>query len=147
MKSGLSHTLLLLAILSVISFNYVQAQNDLPDSLVKKMLRDFYTSYMKQFTDLSPGHEQKTKEILKKYCTAGLIKKIPKLADKTDSDPFLMAQDSDSSWTKSLVIKKDLKKSGVYVVSYHDDSEAKTFVIIHLLVVRQKESYLISDVW
>jgi Protein of unknown function (DUF3828) len=79
-----------------------------------KILGDFYTSYMKEFTDLSSGHEQKTNEILKKYCTVSLIKKIPKLADQIDSDPFLKAQDSDSSWTKSLAIKKDLKTKRIY---------------------------------
>jgi hypothetical protein len=126
-------------------FYRVQAQDNLPDTHAIKMLEDFYTSYMKEFTDLSYGHKHRTNVILKKYCTVSLINKIPKLADQMDSDPFLKAQDSDSSWVKSLVVKKDLKRSGVYIVSYRDGNNTNT--IIHSLVVKQKQIYKIADVW
>src|ERR1700686_4131905 len=115
MRSRISIIFLMIALLIMTSFNLVQAQNRSSDTLVMKMLRDFYTSYMNEFTDLSSGHEQKTNAILKQYCTVNLINKIPKLADQMDSDPFLKAQDSDSSWAKSLVIIKDLKRPNVYI--------------------------------
>ena len=135
----------MIGFISMTCFYRVQAQDNQPDTQVMKMLQNFYTSYMKEFTDLSSGHEHRTNVILKKYCTVSLINKIPKLADQMDSDPFLKAQDSDSSWAKSLVVKKDLKRSGVYIVSYRDGNNTNT--IIHSLVVKQKESYMIADVW
>ena len=88
MKSSLSLFLLLIGLISGTSFNKVQAQNNPADKQVVKMLGDFYTSYMDEFTNLSSGHEQKTNEILKKYCTASQINKIPKLADQIVIDPF-----------------------------------------------------------
>lgn len=144
-RSGISIISLVIALLTMTSCNCVRAQNGTSDTLAIKMLREFYTSYMTQFTDLSSGHEQKTNAILKKYCTASLINRIPKLADQTDSDPFLKAQDSDSSWAKSLVIKKDLKRANTYNVSYQDSGDTNT--IIHLLVLKQKEGYKIADLW
>jgi hypothetical protein len=145
MKSKLSIILLMIGLICMTSFYSVQAQNNLPDTQAVKMLGDFYTSYMTEFDNLSSGHKHRTDAILKKYCTASLINKIPKLADKLDSDPFLNAQDSDSSWVKSLVINKDLKTPGVYIVSYHDGNNTNS--IIHLLVIKQMESYKIADVW
>ena len=109
------------------------------------MLRDFYTAYMNEFTDMSLGHNERTNAILRKYCTEKLISRIPKLAEQVDSDPFLKAQDSDSTWTKSLVIKKGAKYPGAYSVSYSDGSNIQT--TIHLFVVWQKETYVISNVW
>jgi hypothetical protein len=135
----------MIAVISMAIFNRVQAQNSSRDTLAKTMLVDFYTSYMKEFTDLSSAREHKINAIIKKYCTTSLINKIPKLADQIDSDPFLKAQDSDSTWAKSLVIKKDLKRPSVYTVSYRDGSNTNT--TIHLFVIRQKESYKIADVW
>jgi hypothetical protein len=135
----------MIGIINTTSFNCALAQNDPHDNQIMKMLRDFYSSYMNEFTDLSTGHEQKTNAILKKYCTADLIKKIPKLMEQMDADPILKTQDSDSAWVKSLVIIKDLKRSSVYIVSYVDGGNTET--TIHLLVVDQNEKYKVADVW
>jgi hypothetical protein len=145
MKLRLSTFFLMIGLVPMSILNCVQAQNSPPDTPAMTMLRDFYTNYLKEFTDLSSAHAQKLNTILKKYCTTSLINKVPKLAVQIDSDPFLKAQDSDSTWAKSLVIKKDLKKPSIYIVSYGDAGNAST--IIHLFVIKQRESYKIADVW
>jgi uncharacterized protein DUF3828 len=144
-KSNKTALLLAICLIILTGFNCVNAQNTPSEPPAVKMLRDFYTNYMNEFTNLSQGHEQRTNAILKKYCTAKLIGRIPKLSRQTESDPFLKAQDSDSAWTKSLGIKKDTKNPGVYIVSYRDGGN--TLTTIHLFVVEQKDTYMISNVW
>jgi hypothetical protein len=135
----------MIGLIAITGFNCVQAQNDPSDTLAITTVRDFYTAYMTEFPDLSSGHEHRANAILKKYCTANLIKKVPKLADQIDSDPFLKAQDSDSTLAKTLSIKRDMKRPSEYIVSYHDRDN--TNFIIHVLVVKQKEGYKIANVW
>lgn len=92
MKSRLSIVFLMIGLISMSTFNGVQAQNSPPDIQAMTMLRDFYTNYLKEFTDLSSARGQKLNAILKKYCTASLINKVPKLTDQINGDPFLKAQ-------------------------------------------------------
>jgi hypothetical protein len=110
------------------------------------MLRQFYIAYMTAFNDTSTTDVEKELATLQhSYCTASLLKRIPQLADKIDADPFLQAQDNDSSLAKSLVIKRDPKKPSVYIVSYLDGTPSKA--AIHVSVVREKEGYKLADVW
>jgi hypothetical protein len=115
LNSRLSTFFLVIGLTSVTSINCVQAQNNPPDTIKRK------------------------------YCGTALLKRIPKLAEQTDSDPLLKAQDCSSEFAKSLVIKKDLKRPGVYIVSYGGGDASNT--IIHLVMVNQNERYKIADVW
>lgn len=145
MKSKVLILFLMIGITFITGFNCTQAQNTPADKQVVAMLREFYTAYMTEFPEISPSHDQKLKAILKKYCTANLIKKFPKLADQIDADPILNAQDSDAAWTKTLEITKDPKKAGVFTVSYRDGGNTSS--TIHLLVVKQKDGYKVDAVW
>jgi len=140
-KTKLSVILLNIGIIFFSSPNSAQAQKDSSDKQVVAMLKDFYTSYMTAFSD--GADENKFAAIQKKYCTAALLKRVPKLAEQWDSDPFLKAQDSNVEYLKTLTVKKDLKKRDSYIVSYY---AVRTFVI-HLLVIKQNESYKIDSVW
>jgi len=85
------------------------------------MLKEFYTNYI---TEVSNGAEpKKILSLQKKYCTVALLKKIPKLIEQSDSDPFLKAQDSNTEFLKTLSLRKDLKKSNTYIVSYIADKK------------------------
>src|ERR1700738_2607427 len=88
MKLRLAIFSLMVGLTSITGFNYAQAQNNPSDTLPITTLRDFYTAYLTEFPDLSPGHEYKANAILKKNCTANLINRVPKLADQIDSTPL-----------------------------------------------------------
>lgn len=113
-------------------------------------LKNFYTIYI---TDIAIGHDplHSSDSLVKKYCTPRLLNKIAEHSDPEklnwwDSDPFIKAQDSDTSFLKTLSIRMNKMKPNSYSVSYGstDDSTKTT---IHLIVEKQKEGFRIADVW
>jgi hypothetical protein len=128
---------------SCIAQNPAKAKVITNDKAAINLLRSFYTSYITAVSEAV--NQEKTDQILKKYCTEGLLKKIPKLVEESDGDPFLKAQDSDMSILKSLTIVKNLKRpDNSYIVSYIYDN---TKTIINLTIVQQKNSLKINTVW
>jgi len=144
MKTRISIYFLIIGLLTI-NYSCVQAQATFSDNEAKVTLRSFYTSYMTEFSNLSPSREKKLNAIKSKYCTESLLKKLPALAEQTDSDPLLKAQDSDAAWLKTLTVEKDLKKPNTYNVSYVDGGNNKT--IIHLTLIKQSNAIKITSVW
>ncbi len=136
---------LIIGLLLTINYSCVQAQSTFTDKEATVILKNFYTTYMTEFSEISPSRERKLNTIKSKYCTEVLLKKLPVLAERTDSDPLLKAQDSDVAWLKTLMVEKDLKKPHTYIVSYVDGGNNK--YIIHLTLVKQNESIKIASVW
>jgi len=118
------------------------------DEEVFAMLKEFYTGYILGFTDISPEGRKREDSILRKYCEPALLRKIDKKtrSGELDWDPFLDAQDMDTTCIKTLKFAKDAAKPDVYVVSYVYPGEKKTSMI-HLNVARPATGYKIRDVW
>ena len=104
-------------------------------------IKDFYTRYI---TEMAIGVDpRKLDGLQKKYCTTRLIKSIPKLAEQTDADPLIKAQDADTASLKSLTVERDPKKEDQYVVTYTLDQK----VVIHLAMGMTNSGYKIDAVW
>lgn len=120
-------------LLLLITFT-LKAQSPPADSGVA-MLKDFYTAYITAASDneseLSVS-EAKMDALKRRYCTPACQKRIKALIKKTDADPIIQAQDCDKGILKTLVIKKDAKKPGRYVITYlnKDDNNAKTTIYV-----------------
>jgi hypothetical protein len=145
MKTRISTYSLIIGLLLTINYSCVQAQATFSDNEAKVALKSFYTSYMTEFSNLSPSREKKLSAIKSKYCTEALLKKLPALTEQTDSDPLLKAQDSDAAWLKTLTIERDSKKPNTYSVSYIDGGNNKT--VIHLTLTKQGSAIKIASVW
>lgn len=141
--------------LSNCSYGYKTNENE---KQKLEMLKEFYTIYIKQVADGPAGEsgEQAINAIRKKYCSSRLLKELKKKFEngQLDYDPFLKAQDSDTSLLKTLSITKDEHKENVYEVSYSYDrlsgnrSEMiKETVIIHLTLIKANNQYKIDSVW
>jgi hypothetical protein len=125
-----------------------QSQNE--DKEIKSMLKEFYTAYITEISE-NPNLKLmvvKLDSLKKKYCTVALRKKIPGLVEQSSADPIIKAQDSNIEYLKTLAVEKDSKNTNQYIVSYYDSSNpAIEKTIIHLAVVKEKESYKVNDVW
>ena len=140
MKTKLSILFLALNIVFFSNLSCARGQSNSSDKQALTMLKEFYTNYI---TEVSNGAEpKKILSLQKKYCTVALLKKIPKLIEQSDSDPFLKAQDSNTEFLKTLSLRKDLKKSNTYIVSYIADKK----IIINLEVVHENETFRIAEV-
>jgi len=135
-----SYLSFLVSSIFVVNLNHAQAQSNISDEQEKAVVKEFYTKYMTGMGNDLP--EKELKAIQKQYCTPRLIKKIPKLADKIDQDPFLKTQDSNAELLKSLTIEKD-SKDGHFIVSYQTNRR----IVINLTVVKVNEGYKIDSVW
>lgn len=140
MKTKLSILFFALSIVFFSNWSCARAQDSSSDKQILTMLKEFYTNYI---TEVSNGAEpKKILSLQKKYCTSDLLKKIPKLIEQSDSDPFLKAQDSNTEFLKTLSIRKDLKKSNMYIVSYIADKK----IIINLEVINENGTFKIAEV-
>jgi len=140
--------------LLIIATSIAIAQTSLPDEKTAiSTLRTFYTDYMSEFSTASGGKqfEDRLSELRSKYCTAKCKKQYKKLIEGTDSDPIIKGQDSDAKFAKTLSIKRDLKKSNVYDVSYFyyapgkDGKSHKESVTIKLHVTRENGNFKIDE--
>jgi len=123
----------------------MKAQTAVPGKQAIVMLKEFYTTYMTEVAGSGdPRISEKKLDVLKKrYCTAKLISRLPKLAEQTDADPIINAQDSSPECVKTLLVKPDLKKPNQYIVSYNDGVSA---VMIHVSLIQQNGRYMIDNV-
>lgn len=141
MKRSFNITCLLTVSLTVL-LTVVRAQTPVggtADGRVS-MLREFYTAYMTAF---AIGTDDKLLALQRKYCTSRLLKKIPDMIEKSDGDPFIKGQDSDTAYLKTLTITRDTQKEGQFTVSYQADYK----IVIHLTVVERDKKYKIDNVW
>jgi hypothetical protein len=154
MKTKLSTIFLVTGIIFLTAQNNVRAQKKAPkkNAVVTllsggavPMLKNFYASYIGQYTIKDPKTIEKNFIYLRKeYCTKNLLAKIDK-ADKAGelhNDPFTKAQNGDVSSLKTLSIVKGGDK---YIVSYiyPGDKSKKT---INLTVVKEGDNYKINSV-
>ena len=130
----------MVTIFSIVNLHCVQAQSDHSEEQALEIVKVFYTGYI---TYVDKGDLPKLEAFQKKYCTPKLFKKIPELGNKIDQDPFLKAQDSNIKFLQSLVVQKDNKKEGHYIVSYGTDEK----IVINLTVVKMNGNYEIDNVW
>jgi len=105
------------------------------------MLKEFYTAYITAVATTTD--ENKLLALQRKYCTGRLLKKIPDMIEKSDGDPFIKGQDSDTAFIKTLSIQKDGQKEGQFAVSYQADQK----IVIHLVIVEENKKYKIDSVW
>lgn len=97
----------------ILCFNFSLLAYEEADAI--KMLKTFYTEYIKETSEYGEGYNPKKIEALKqKYCTTNFLKKLK--AMNSDYDIFLNAQDSDISYVKTLNVTKD--QNNIYIVSY-----------------------------
>jgi hypothetical protein len=140
-------SLLFFCTLCLIS-NYanVKAQNSSTDKKVFRMLKEFYTSYITSLSIISPLNIEKADSIKLKYCDVTMLNNINNQFKKgeLDFDPFLKAQDIDSSCLKTLSFSKDLKRPNTFAV-YYISNHIKT--VIYLKVAKENSIYKIKNVW
>lgn len=139
MKKTLSISLILTIVLIANTFQ-AQAQDG-----ALEMLKHFYKQYIIESQKMpSPARRKNISEIKKQNCTQNFLIKIA--TEELDSDPFLKAQDIDSSCLKTLAIKRDLKKDNLYQVTYLDSYNHHN-IIITVTVIKQKDEFKIDDIW
>jgi hypothetical protein len=135
--------LTLLSVCMFINLNNIRAQNE-PGNDASIMLKEFYTQYVTESQKRpGPSRRKNINEIKKHYCTQNLLIKIA--TEELDSDPFLKAQDIDSSCLKTLTIKRDFKKNNLYQVTYLDSYSQHNRTIM-IAVVKQKDEFKIDDI-
>ncbi|MDF2189029.1 DUF3828 domain-containing protein [Paraflavitalea sp. CAU 1676] len=138
MKKSILTAALAVVILSM--GNSCQSKKKPPEDEAKQWLKQFYTDYI---TACSKGASNEEMAVIeKKYCTAALIKEI-KSDEEMDVNPYLNAQDCDTSTLKTLQVEKVPQQKDQYKVSYKwsPDGVATT---IHVTLVRQQNEYKIN---
>jgi len=111
------------------------------DDKAVAMLDAFYKEYVTAYADTSSTSVQHTNEVIKKYCTPELTKKIA--AASLDSDPFINAQDGDLSILKTLTVKHAGKN--IYKACY-TESYSNTKNCTDVTIAKVGDSYKISHV-
>jgi hypothetical protein len=81
------------------------------------MLKEFYILYITE-TSTMPWDEKKLDSILKKYCTAGLLKQWQELSDKMGYDLLIDGQFCQVEWLKKMVISKVKARNRTYTVTF-----------------------------
>jgi len=105
----INHALRLLLILAVVigsAASNSHAQGDAGSPPPEKMIRDFYSWYLKSMQDGKDPFQDRRSE-LKRFATARLIQEIDRARKSEDgigSDPFLDAQDFDKDWAKNITV-------------------------------------------
>jgi hypothetical protein len=140
----MKRTLLYLSfsLVTIAQMNRTQAQTADSNDRAIAMLKDFYTNYITLIASDSNTDKQQA-ALQKRYCTAKLLKKLPKMIEAEDADPFLKAQDSQVDFLKTLKVKRDVKMADHYTVSYAGVHKH----VINLTVVKADDSYKIDSVW
>jgi hypothetical protein len=125
-----------------------QVNHGSKESEAKVMLLDFYTNYITLISEGPAGvsGQSQIDSLTRKYCTEALLMRIPAIIEKTESDPFLKAQDSNIESLKSLTIRQDEDDKNQYVVLYRDVYTYNEFVI-HVTLVKDQGGYKIDAVW
>ena len=142
-KKGFTFILFALIIFSSLELKSNNLQYKSNGDEIKKMLIEFYTSYIIENSKM-PVDNDKINFIKRKYCTDNLIRKVKK--QELDYDPILNAQDCDREWIKTLSVLKDSKKKNVYKISFKGVYNEKCN-IVNVLVVKENNIYKIDNVW
>lgn len=71
------------------------------DSKAPETIREFYSSYITEFSKFPPDMD-KLQALKQKYCTAELLGRLANA--ELDADPFLNVQDFDAAWAETLTV-------------------------------------------
>lgn len=143
MKSKIYLAVILFGILfsNIIYSQEKQKENNSSDKQIIEMLKNFYKEYVTE-NDKMPVSDEKVELIKKKYCTSKLLKKME--AIEFDSDPFLDAQDMESTLLKTIKFTKD-KNSNTYKTCYLATFNNKT-ICVKLQIVKVNNTFKIDDI-
>ncbi len=92
-------------LLSMLAVPVARAQESGVAAKPEAVIREFYKWYVQTVSaNRSPMMDEPAK--LKRYATAGMLRRIDKLAKDQElgADPFLQAQDSDEAWAKNIKV-------------------------------------------
>jgi hypothetical protein len=130
---------LVVIILLIITAFTTNAHNTPVDKGIT-MLTDFYKAYITLSSDQDIDlrvMEIKLTQLRRKYLTQACQKQFTVLAEETDADPIIKAQDSYIELLKTLVIKKDNKKANRYLVTYVDIAGSREKTTIYVTLTAQ----------
>lgn len=108
-----------------------------------KMIRSFYSEYITINNEVSVD-EARLAAIKKKYCTARLLSALQQ--EEMDYDPFLNAQDCDTSWIRTMSVKHDVLENDIYHVQYKDVSTQEN-IRVKLKLNHENGEYRIDKVY
>ena len=94
-----------LFVASMLFAPFAQAQKAGASGTPDSVIREFYQWYVQTVNaNRSPMTDEPAK--LKRYATAGMLRRIDKLAKNQElgADPFLQAQDVDKGWAKNIKV-------------------------------------------
>lgn len=94
-------------LLSMLGVPAARAQESGGEARPESVIREFYQWYVQTVAaNRSPMTDEPAK--LKRYATAGMLRRIDKLAKDQElgADPFLQAQDVDNGWAKNIKVSK-----------------------------------------
>lgn len=119
-----------------------QKENNSSDKEIVEMLKNFYNEYIFE-CDKMPMNEKKINSIKKKYCTPKLLQKIDLL--ELDYDPFVDAQDFESTLLKTIKFTKVSKSNNIYKACYVWDFNKKT-ICVKLSIKKVNNIFKIDDI-
>ncbi len=119
-----------------------QKVNNSSDKEIVQMLKNFYKEYVSE-SDKMPMNEKKINLIKKRYCTSNLLNKIELL--ELDYDPFVDAQDFNSTLLKTIEFTKDKKNNNNYKACYVWDFNKK-IICVKLSIKKVNKTYKIDDI-
>lgn len=129
--------------------NCVNAQNNAVNKTELQMLKQFYT--LRGIIKFIEKDSAKWNSIQKTYCTQKLRKEAKEWYDD-GHDLFTNDLGIDNESLKTLTIIKDSTKQNSYIVSYivnfhvSPNEWEKKKVILHVVVVKDSDSYKIASV-
>jgi hypothetical protein len=123
-----------------------KAQNQPADKGIT-MLTEFYKAYISvssnEQMDLKVM-EAKLTALRRNNLTKACQKQFTELIEETDGDPIIKAQDTYKELLKTLVIKKDVKKSNRYLVTYTDIAGSRQKTTIYVTLAMQGNNLKIA---
>jgi hypothetical protein len=106
-------------------------------------IKAFYTNYVLKISGDRPPNRKEMDIFMNNYCTKELLQKIKD--EELDEDPFIRAQDSDSSSVKTLSVIAEQGQPNSFLVSYLITNNKK-IVNIHVKLVAFNTSYKIDGI-
>jgi hypothetical protein len=114
----------------------------------EETLRSFYANYITTCSSEISGKQfvAKVDSICNHFCTSRLSTRIHdlKINRILDYDPFLCAQYCSIEWLKSLSIKRDLKRSNLFIVSFKQSSDE--IVRVKIIMIPENGQFKIDYV-
>ena len=141
MKKTSLISILVLGMIMVCNIGESQTNSNNEKEIIS-MLKKFYIEYITISSETNDVSEKKLYFLEKKYCTPGLLKRLPAIGNETDADPFLKAQDAFKEDINTLSVIKNQKSPNKYIVSYGK----KTKKLIELSLVKYNGVYKIDGI-